>query len=387
MDFNTKHNRLGTQSVKWDLTQELFGVNDALPMWVADMDFRAPQAVIDALQQRLEHGVFGYTSANAKTKEAVVSWLSRRHGWESEPSFIIFSPGIVTALGTAVQAFTEPGDKVIVQPPVYPPFFDMVTKNGRTVLHNPLIEKDGRYEMDFHDLEKKLSEPDVKLFILCNPHNPSGRSWTKEELTKLGELCLGHGVTVVSDEIHSDLMLNGRKHTPFASISPEFAELSITCIAPSKTFNLAGLQASAILIPDRAKRTAFTQVMQRQGLHSLNTFAVAAIEAAYSKGEPWLDHLISYIEHNMEEVRRFLEKELPDVQMMKPDASYLAWLDCRALGLSDQEIKHKLIHKGKLILEAGPKYGPGGEGFVRMNVGCSLSVVKDGLIRLKTAFS
>lgn len=387
MDFNTKHNRLGTQSVKWDLTQELFGVNDALPMWVADMDFRAPQAVIDALQQRLEHGVFGYTSANAKTKEAVVSWLSRRHGWESEPSSIIFSPGIVTALGMAVQAFTEPGDKVIVQPPVYPPFFDMVTKNGRTVLHNPLIEKDGRYEMDFRDLEKKLSEPDVKLFILCNPHNPSGRSWTKEELTKLGELCLDHGVTVVSDEIHSDLMLNGRQHTPFASISPEFAELSITCIAPSKTFNLAGLQASAILIPDQAKRAAFTQVMQRQGLHSLNTFAVAAIEAAYSKGEPWLDHLIPYIEHNMEEVRRFLEKELPDVQMMKPDASYLAWLDCRALGLSDQEIKRKLIHKGKLILESGPKYGPGGEGFVRMNVGCSLSVVKDGLIRLKTAFS
>ncbi|MED1739562.1 pyridoxal phosphate-dependent aminotransferase [Bacillus swezeyi] len=387
MDFNKKHNRLGTQSVKWDLTQELFGVNDALPMWVADMDFRAPQAVIDALQQRLEHGVFGYTSANAKTKEAVVSWLSRRHGWESEPSSIIFSPGIVTALGTAVQAFTEPGDKVIVQPPVYPPFFDMVTKNGRTVLHNPLIEKDGRYEMDFRDLEKKLSEPDVKLFILCNPHNPSGRSWTKEELTKLGELCLDHGVTVVSDEIHSDLMLNGRQHTPFASISPEFAELSITCIAPSKTFNLAGLQASAILIPDQAKRAAFTQVMQRQGLHSLNTFAVAAIEVAYSKGEPWLDHLIPYIEHNMEEVRRFLEKELPDVQMMKPDASYLAWLDCRALGLSDQEIKRKLIHKGKLILESGPKYGPGGEGFVRMNVGCSLSVVKDGLIRLKTAFS
>lgn len=274
-----------------------------------------------------------------------------------------------------------------MQPPVYPPFFDMVTKNGRTVLHNPLIEKDGRYEMDFRDLEKKLSEPDVKLFILCNPHNPSGRSWTKEELTKLGELCLDHGVTVVSDEIHSDLMLNGRQHTPFASISPEFAELSITCIAPSKTFNLAGLQASAILIPDQAKRAAFTQVMQRQGLHSLNTFAVAAIEAAYSKGEPWLDHLIPYIEHNMEEVRRFLEKELPDVQMMKPDASYLAWLDCRALGLSDQEIKRKLIHKGKLILESGPKYGPGGEGFVRMNVGCSLSVVKDGLIRLKTAFS
>ncbi|QHZ45798.1 MalY/PatB family protein [Bacillus sp. NSP9.1] len=387
MDFNTEHNRRGTQSVKWDLTQELFGVNDALPMWVADMDFRAPEAVIDALQERLEHGVFGYTSAGAKTKEAVVSWLNSRHGWETEPSFITFSPGIVTAIATAVQAFTEPGDKVVVQPPVYTPFFDMVTKNGRSVLHNPLIEQDGRYEIDFADLEKSLSEPDVKLFILCSPHNPSGRSWTKQELTKLGELCLAHGVTVISDEIHSDLMLYGRKHTPFASNSREFAELSITCIAPSKTFNLAGLQASAIIIPDRAKRAAFTQVMQRQGLSSLNAFAVSAIEAAYSKGEPWLDRLIPYIEHNMEEVSRFLQQELPEVRMMKPDASYLAWLDCRALELSDQELKRRLLHKGKLILESGPKYGPGGEGFVRMNVGCSLSVVKDGLSRLKTAFS
>lgn len=241
--------------------------------------------------------------------------------------------------------------------------------------------------MDFSDLEKKLGEPDVTMFILCNPHNPSGRSWSKEELTTLGELCLKHGVTVVSDEIHSDLMLNGLNHTPFASLSPEFADISITCIAPSKTFNLAGLQASAIIIPDKAKRTAFAKVMQRQGLHSLNTFAVAAIEAAYSKGEPWLDQLIPYIERNMEEVRRFLAEELPEVRMMEPDASYLAWLDCRKLGLTDQDIKRLLLHKGKLILEPGPKYGPGGEGFVRMNVGCSLSVVKDGLRRLKTAFS
>ncbi|KJD52808.1 cystathionine beta-lyase, partial [Bacillus amyloliquefaciens] len=347
MDFNTEHNRRGTQSVKWDLTQELFGVDDALPMWVADMDFRAPQPVIDALQQRLEHGVFGYTSASAGTKEAVTDWLSRRHGWNTEPAFITFSPGIVTALAQAVQAYTEPGERVVVQPPVYTPFFDIVEKNGRVVLHNPLIEKDGRYEMDFSDLEKKLGEPDVKMFILCNPHNPSGRSWSKEELTTLGELCLKHGVTVVSDEIHSDLMLNGLNHTPFASLSPEFADISITCIAPSKTFNLAGLQASAIIIPDKVKRTAFAKVMQRQGLHSLNTFAVAAIEAAYSKGEPWLDQLIPYIERNMEEVRRFLAEELPEVRMMKPDASYLAWLDCRKLGLTDQDIKRLLLHKGK----------------------------------------
>ncbi|MEC1500113.1 pyridoxal phosphate-dependent aminotransferase [Bacillus sonorensis] len=387
MDFNTEHNRRGTQSVKWDMTQELFGVKDALPMWVADMDFRAPQDVIDALLQRVEHGVFGYTSANEATRKAVAGWLGTRHGWEIDPSFITFSPGIVTALGIAVQTYTEPGDGVIVQPPVYTPFFEMVKKNGRTLLHNPLIEKNGRYEMDFDDLATKLQEPNVKLLILCNPHNPSGRSWTKDELTKLGELCLAHQVTVISDEIHSDLMLRGLKHTPFASISRELAELSITCIAPSKTFNLAGLQASAVIIPDQAKRNAFMKTMHRVGLGSLNTFAVTGIEAAYSKGEPWLASLIPYIENNMEEVRSFLARELPEVKMMTPDASYLIWLDCRGLGLSDQELKQKLLHKGKLILEPGPKYGPGGEGFVRMNVGCSLSVVKEGLNRLKTAFS
>ncbi|MDA1476227.1 MalY/PatB family protein [Bacillus changyiensis] len=387
MDFNTTHKRLGTQSVKWDLTNELFGVKDALPMWVADMDFRAPQEVIDALFERLEHGVFGYTSTSMKTKEAVVKWLSKRHGWEIEPSFITFSPGVVTALAIAVQAFTEPGDQVIVQPPVYPPFFEMVKKNGRSLLHNPLIETGGHYEMDFADLEKKFKDHDVKLFILCNPHNPSGRSWTKEELLKLGELCLHHQVTVISDEIHSDLMLDGLKHTPFASLSQELSELSITCIAPSKTFNLAGLQASAIIIPDHAKRSTFTKVLERLGLTSLNTFAVTAIEAAYTKGESWLDQLIPYIENNMNEVRRFLESELPEIKIFKPDASYLLWLDCRAFGLSDQEMKRKLLHQGKLILEPGPKYGPGGEGFVRMNVACPLSVVKDGLNRLKMALS
>ncbi|NPC93958.1 pyridoxal phosphate-dependent aminotransferase [Bacillus sp. WMMC1349] len=387
MDFNTTHKRLGTQSVKWDLTNELFGVKDALPMWVADMDFRAPQEVIDALLERLEHGVFGYTSTSMRTKEAVVKWLSKRHGWEIEPSFITFSPGVVTALAVAIQAFTDPGDQVIVQPPVYPPFFEMVKKNGRSLLHNPLIETDGRYEMDFADLEKKLNDHDVKLFILCNPHNPSGRSWTKEELLKLGELCLQHQVTVISDEIHSDLMLDGLKHTPFASLSQELSELSITCIAPSKTFNLAGLQASAIMIPDQAKRTAFTKVLERLGLTSLNAFAVTAIEAAYTKGESWLDQLIPYIKNNMNEVRRFLESELPEIKIFNPDASYLLWLDCRALDLSDQEMKRKLLHQGKLILEPGPKYGPGGAGFVRMNVACPLSVVKDGLNRLKIALS
>lgn len=241
--------------------------------------------------------------------------------------------------------------------------------------------------MDFEDLETKLSDPSVKLFILCNPHNPSGRSWGREDLLKIGELCLEHGVTVVSDEIHSDFMLYGNKHTPFASLSDDFAEISVTCAAPSKTFNIAGLQASAIIIPDRLKRAKFSASLQRNGLGGLNAFAVTAIEAAYSKGGPWLDELISYLEKNMNEVEAFLSTELPKVKMIKPDASYLIWLDFSAYGLSDAELQQRMLKKGKVILEPGTKYGPGGEGFMRLNAGCSLATLQDGLRRIKAALA
>ncbi|AGE64742.1 cystathionine beta-lyase [Bacillus subtilis XF-1] len=387
MNFDKREERLGTQSVKWDKTGDLFGVTDALPMWVADMDFRAPEAITEALKERLDHGIFGYTTPDQKTKDAVCGWMQNRHGWKVNPESITFSPGVVTALSMAVQAFTEPGDQVVVQPPVYTPFYHMGEKNGRHILHNPLLEKDGAYAMDFEDLETKLSDPSVTLFILCNPHNPSGRSWSREDLWKLGELCLEHGVTVVSDEIHSDLMLYGHKHTPFASLSDDFADISVTCAAPSKTFNIAGLQASAIIIPDRLKRAKFSASLQRNGLGGLNAFAVTAIEAAYSKGGPWLDELISYIEKNMNEAEAFLSTELPKVKMMKPDASYLIWLDFSAYGLSDAELQQRMLKKGKVILEPGTKYGPGGEGFMRLNAGCSLATLQDGLRRIKAALS
>ncbi|MCY8517464.1 MalY/PatB family protein [Bacillus atrophaeus] len=385
MNFDYKENRIGTQSVKWDKAEALFGTSDALPMWVADMDFRAPEAVTDALKERLDHGIFGYTTTDAKTKEAVCTWQSKRHNWQVDPASITFSPGIVTALSMAVQAFTEPNDQVVVQSPVYTPFFHMVEKNERRILHNLLDEENGRYFINFEDLEAKLSESSVKMFILCNPHNPSGRAWSRDDLIKIGEMCLRHDVLVVSDEIHSDLMLYGNKHTPFASLSEEFARISLTCTAPSKTFNIAGLQASAVIIPDSYKRARFTATLQRQGISNLNAFAVTAIEAAYLKGGPWLDELIPYLEKNIDAVQSFLQDELPAVKMMKPDASYLIWLDFRACGLSDAELNQRMLKQGKIILEPGAKYGAGGEGFMRINVGCSLADVKEGLRRIKNA--
>lgn len=387
MNFDLRENRLGTQSVKWDKAEALFGVSDALPMWVADMDFRAPEAVTDALKARLDHGIFGYTSPDENTREAVASWLETRHGYRPDPASITFSPGVVTAISMAVQAFTEPGDPVLIQSPVYTPFYQMIKENKRQVLHNPLREENGVYCMDFEDLEKKLSDSEVKLMILCNPHNPSGRAWSRDELMKLGSLCAAHNVTVVSDEIHSDLMLYGKPHTPFASLSEEFARISVTCVAPSKTFNIAGIQASAIIIPDRYKRAKFSAALHQNGISSLNTFAVAAIEAAYTKGGPWLDALIPYIEGNMKLAEDFLRKELPKVRMMKPDASYLIWMDFSGYGFSDAELKERMLKKGKIILEPGTKYGPGGEGFMRLNVGCSAAAVKEGLERMKAALA
>ncbi|MGG3571253.1 MalY/PatB family protein [Bacillus gobiensis] len=386
MIFDQIEKRYGSQSVKWDLTKELFGADDALPMWVADMDFKAPDAVIGELQKRLEHGIFGYSSPTLDTKKSVVNWLLSRHNWEIQQDSLVFSPGIVTALSMAVQAYTEPGDQVGILVPVYTPFHNVVKDNHRKLITSSLMENNGRYEINFDELEEMLKQPETKLFIFCHPHNPSGRAWTKEELAKIGDLCLKHQVMVISDEIHSDLMLYNKRHVPFASLSPELADQTITCVAPSKTFNLAGLQASAIIIPNGKKRKLFTETMNRNGLNALNSFAITAIEAAYSYGENWLEELIPYLEKNVDLVKTSLQESLPEVKVMIPDASYLLWIDCRNLGLTDKELAHQLIHKGKLILEPGDKYGAGGEGFVRMNIGCPLQTVKDGISRFISTF-
>ncbi|PLR92665.1 MalY/PatB family protein [Bacillus sp. T33-2] len=386
IDFHKAVSRVNTASVKWEMTRELFGSRDVLPMWVADMDFLPPQAVKEAISSRMEHGIYGYTFVPPSVAKAVQAWLASRHGWDVRSSWLLYSPGVVPSISTAILAYTNPGDKVLLQSPVYTPFFNMIEKNGRVVVNSQLKLENGRYVVDFEDFEQKLRQG-VKLFLLCNPHNPGGAVWTIEELTKIGELCLKYGCLILSDEIHSDLIFKPHRHVPIASIKEEFKNITITCIAPSKTFNLAGLQASAVIIPDSTLHAAFKAQQQKQGIFTLNTFGIVGMEAAYLYGEDWLDQLLDYLQQNVAIADHFIREKLPGIEPMVPEGTYLLWLDCRKLGLTDEEIKERLLKKGKLALEPGPKYGPGGEGFVRMNLGCPQETLLEGLERLKKAFS
>ncbi|KKI89960.1 cystathionine beta-lyase [Bacillus sp. SA1-12] len=383
--FDEVLNRKNSNSVKWD-TKRIFGMDDVLPMWVADMDFKAPDEVLDALHSRVEHGIFGYTIPGAKTEQAIQNWLKTRHNWEIDTSIITYSPGIVTAISMAIQAYTGPDDKIVVQPPVYYPFFEVAKKHNREVLYNQLLlNNNHRYDIDFEDLEAKLSDPMTKMFILCNPHNPSGRVWRKEELERIGELCIKHDVLIVSDDIHSDLLLFDSQYTPIASINNDIADRTITCIAPSKTFNLAGLQASAILILNDTLKRKYNAALQLYGLFTLNTLGTDAMEAAYTHGTKWLDELIDYLQGNILFIEDFLKEHLPELKVMRPEATYLVWLDVRYLKKTDKEIKELLLKKGKLGLESGSKFGENGAGFLRMNIACPRELVKDGLNRLVEA--
>ncbi|RFU63746.1 MalY/PatB family protein [Peribacillus glennii] len=384
--FETLIERKNTGAVKWDYTGEIFGEKDLLPMWVADMDFPSPEPVQKALTERIQHPVFGYTGPPAGIYDSFTGWMKKWHGWDVMKQWILFSPGVVSSLATAIQAFTDPGDKVLLQSPVYTPFFDMITKNGREVVNCPLTLSENRFTIDFTDFEDKLKSG-VKLLLLCNPHNPGGRIWTIAELTQIGELCHKYGVIIVSDEIHADLYMPPFKHVPIASIDERFAKLTVTLSAPSKTFNIAGLQSSVIITENEEFRKKLKAVQERNAFHGLNLLALTAMDAAYREGEEWLTQLLAYIKNNIEITLDFIKRELPDISCMYPEASYLIWLDCRKLGMSDDELRKALIQKGKLALEPGPKYGPGGEGHVRMNIGCPLPVLMDGLQRLKKAFS
>lgn len=384
-DFNQKTNREHTSSVKWGLTKQIFGADDVLPMWVADMDFSPPNEVKEAIQERVDHGIYGYTYSPPSTTESIQQWIKKRHGWEINHSWILYSSGVVPSISIAIEAFTAPGDKVMLQSPVYTPFFEMIEKNNRQLVNTPLNLINNRYEIDFTLFEDRLKDG-VKLFLLCNPHNPSGRVWTKEELTRIGELCYQYNCLILSDEIHSDLILKN-KHVPIASLNETFSDITIMCIAPTKTFNLAGLQASALVIPNKQLRKAFKDVQERQGFFSLSTFGIIGMEAAYRFGEQWLEELLAYLRENVHTVKKYIDIHLPGISMMEPEGSYLIWLNCRELHLSDEELKNRLLNKGKLALEPGIKYGPGGEGFVRMNVACPREVVLEGLERLKKAFS
>ncbi|WP_227521432.1 MULTISPECIES: MalY/PatB family protein [Bacillus] len=378
-------NRKNTLSIKWDETNTFFGREDVLPMWVADMDFQAPPSVTEAIKKRMEHGVYGYTSVPRSTSSSVVNWVARNHNWSMKEEWLTYISGVVPTLSLAVQTFSEVGDKIITFSPVYYPFFDMIQLNNRKLVTSSLVLKDGRYEFDLEDFESKLDDS-VKMLLLCNPHNPGGTVWTKEELTRLGEMCLKHNILVVSDEIHGDLALDGYVYTPFASIDPNFSNNCITCIAPTKTFNIAGLQAAVIVIENNEYRKQVELFQKKNGHFTLNTFGIIGMEAAYTEGDEWLKEVKKIIESNVKEATSFIEKEMGEKLKVCPlESTYLLWIDCRGLGIDDAELKSRLLHKGMLALEMGEKFGPEGKGFVRMNIACPRETLLDGLNRLKTA--
>ena len=384
-DFDTAVERRGTASVKWDLVDRLFSGHDLLPLWVADMDFASPQPVIEALVRRAQHGVFGYTACMDGYYDAAIAWTGERHGWQVQKDWLVFCPGVVPALNMAVQAFTSPGGGVIIQQPVYYPFMRSILGNGRRVVNNPLRLSGGRYEMDFDDLARKARDPDAKLMILCSPHNPVGRVWTRPELEQLGAICCENNITVVADEIHADLVLPGHQHTAFASLSEDCLQAAITCTSPSKTFNLAGLHTAHAIIADPEKRDAFSKALVQSGLQWPNAFGTVAHEAAYRSGGPWLEQLLRYLKDNLEFLKGFIAGHLPQVQVIEPEATYLVWLDCRALGLDWQGLKNLMQQQAGVALDEGYIFGHEGRGFERINIACPRSILRECLERMAAA--
>jgi cystathionine beta-lyase len=396
--FDEEPDRRGTDSLKWEFVQNetdperwertdrFLGEDRVLPMWVADMDFRCPEPVIRAVIARAEQGVYGYTMPGDDLYAAVANWMRRRHGWEIDPEWICLTSGVVTALNMIVRAFASAGDEVLIQPPVYYPFFSAIQNNGAGVAASPLILESGRYRMDFADLEAKARDPRVKIAILCSPHNPVGRVWSREELRRFGEICLRHNVLIVSDEIHGDLIFRGSAFTPFASISPDFAAHSITCTAPSKTFNLAGLKTSAIIIPDANVRKTFHEVLRNSGLSLAgSTFGVVALKAAYEQGEPWLEQTLNYLQGNLDYLESYVGERIPQIEVVSPEGTYLVWLDCRKLGLDKSGLKHLMREQARVYLDEGDLFGPEGEGFERINIACPRSTLVEALDRIRKA--
>lgn len=375
-DFDKTIDRRATNSYKWDSAPE--GV---LPMWVADMDFRTAPAIIDALQKRVAHGIFGYTRVPDAYYDAVTSWFSRRHGWDIDREWIIYTSGVVPAVSAVIKALTVPGDKVIVQTPVYNCFFSSIRNNGCEIVSNPLRRTAGTYEMDFDALERCAADPRAKVMLLCNPHNPAGRVWTPDELTRLGNICLRNGVTVVADEIHCELVYQGFKYTPFASLSDAFLHRSVTCVSPSKAFNIAGLQIANIVAFDNDLRSRIDKAININEVCDVNPFGVAATIAAYNEGEEWLNQLVDYLHGNYEAMAEFCRRELPEFSITRLEGTYLVWMDCSSLGMPSDALEHALLDDARLWLNAGTMYGAEGEGYMRWNIACPRSVMLDGLNR------
>lgn len=385
--FDIKTNRNGRSSVKYDGRRAFFGTDDLLPMWVADMDFMVPPAVIEAAEEFSRYGVFGYTFRPESSLEAFSEWCQLRYDWRPNLKWMTSSPGIVTALSLAVDVFSSKGDKIMISTPVYPPFHSIVKDFERELVTCDLyLDAEGRYTYDFDAFEKQLASG-VKMYILCNSHNPVGRVWTKEELSKIGELCLKHGVLIFSDEIHCDLALYGNKHTVMASISEEISAITITAMAPSKTFNIAGMMSSVMVISNDSLRSKFNKILHKYHLELGNVFAHMTMEAAYRHGGEWLDLLKQYLEGNIDYTYNSLKSNLPTVAFYKPEGSFLLWLDFRQSGLSHKEVYDRLINVSKVGLNDGLSFGLSGEGFMRMNIGTQRAVLEEGLNKIITTFN
>lgn len=379
--FDKIIDRRNTRCLKYDFAQRRGMPEDVLPLWVADMDFKTSSYIEDALIERVKHGIFGYSDVQTPYFETVRDWMKMHHNWVVKENWLVKTPGVVFALAMAVKAYTKPNDSVLIQQPVYYPFSEVIRDNGRKAVSNDLyLGDDNRYHIDFNDFERRIIENNIKLFILCSPHNPVGRVWTAEELTYLGDICLKHGVIVVSDEIHQDFVFRGRHHV-FAGLKKEFENISITCTAPSKTFNLAGLMMSNIFIPNRELKRKFCSELYAAGTSQLGIMGLVACEAAYSKGEQWYQAMFAYVADNIEFIRNYVFENLPNVTMIDTEGTYLVWLDFRQTGLSVDELENLIVHKAKLWLDSGKIFGRCGEGFQRINV----SILKEALDRIKAA--
>jgi len=380
VDFDAVLRRRGTGSLKWDTGEE-----NLFPMWVADMDFPAPPEVRKALEDRGAHGIFGYGAPGKDFFAAPAAWQERRHGWKCSEEWFLYAPGVVTALAFILQALTEEGAGIIIQPPVYYPFFGVIRDNRREIVLNPLRLEGNRYVMDFEDLEQKASRKDVTALVLCSPHNPVGRVWTEEELRRAGEICARHGVLVITDEIHEDLVLPGYRHRPFGSLGEDFAANSVTCVAPSKTFNLAGLQCSFIIVPDEKKRSLLKGVLDAAHLSRPNVFALAAAPVAFRECAYWVDELMAYVAENVAFLRDFLDRRLPRARLLEPEGTYLAWVDFRDYGFSREELERRMLEKGKIWLDEGYIFGDSGSGFERIVLACPRALLEEGLERIERA--
>jgi len=383
-NFDEIINRKNTNSVKYDMLKQYFGKDDLLPFWVADTDFKVPTCISDAIVKRANHEIYGYSFRGDDCIKSVQSWLKKRHDWNVPLIWISSSPGVVTALSLLLMSLTEKGDKIAVQPPVYHPFFHVVNDTERNLVYNPLIRTESSYEMDFENL-KQLAKNGLKALLISNPHNPVGRVWNKNELLRLGEIARKYDFLIISDEIHQDLIYSDYKHIPLASLSEDLAQRTITCIAPSKTFNVAGLASSVIIIPNQKLKKQYEKLLSAMHLDSGNLFGHIAMHAGYENGEEWLKQLMDYLESNVNFVREYLKNNIPKIKLVEPEATYLLWLDCRELEISTEKLNKIFIDSAKVALNKGTTFGKEGEGYMRLNIGCSKSVLLEGLSKIKHA--